>query len=186
MDTSDSSEGAVQQEKHGRMKMKWKPQEDQILADIVSWHGPVHWDSIAIHLPGRTGKQCRERWITFLSPDVKRDEWTKEEDEILIRMQGQYGNQWALMTKYLPGRSSISIKNRFKSLLRHGLMTNQSQYHQIISQKGPNLNRSSIKGTEVTPQHSEIQLPVQQLVPQTRERFIFDFPLPQNQRLRLF
>ena len=107
--------------KHGKMKMKWTPEEDKMLYDIIMWHGPCHWDGIALHLKGRNGKQCRERWVSALCPNIKKDEWTEEEDKILLVMQSKLGNQWSSIMKYLPGRSAISLKNRFKSLKRHGV-----------------------------------------------------------------
>ena len=110
--------------KQGKMKMKWTPEEDRILYNIIRWHGACHWDGIALHLKGRNGKQCRERWVTALSPYIRRDEWTAEEDKILLAMQHKLGNQWATIMKYLPGRSSIALKNRFKSLVRHGAKYN--------------------------------------------------------------
>ena len=185
METSDSN-GNIEREKHGKMKMKWKPQEDQVLAEIVGWHGPGHWDSIAVHLPGRTGKQCRERWITFLSPDVKRDQWSKEEDEILISMQSQYGNQWALMTKFLPGRSSISIKNRFKSLMRHSKFVNASQSKPIIIPKQQENVVDVQLASPIAPIKQEIKFIPQPFSSQNQEKFIFDFPLPLERRVKLF
>lgn len=41
------------------------------------------WPRIAAQLPGRSGKQCRERWHNQLDPSVSRDSWTEEEDKIL-------------------------------------------------------------------------------------------------------
>ena len=43
----------------------------------------------------RQGKQCRERWINFLSPDIKREPWTPKEDLMLLEKQKAIGNQWA-------------------------------------------------------------------------------------------
>ena len=111
----------------GKAKMKWTPEEDSILKEIISWHGPNNWDAIATHIKGRTGKQCRERWTTSLAPSLKKTQWTSDEDNIIIKMQRGIGNQWATMCRYLPGRSSIAIKNRFKTLKRHGYVTSFSE-----------------------------------------------------------
>ena len=172
------------QEKHGKMKMKWKPHEDKILTEIISWHGAGHWDSIAIHLPGRSGKQCRERWITFLSPDVKRDEWTKEEDDILVKMQHQYGNQWALIAKFLPGRSSISIKNRFKSLLRHDMKDKSTFLNEILTHNTFYINLTDNDNQAKEQVHETPAKP--QVEKKTNQSFIFDFPLPESKKIRLF
>jgi myb proto-oncogene protein len=33
---------------------------------------------------GRIGKQCRERWNHHLRPDIRKDAWTDEEEELFI------------------------------------------------------------------------------------------------------
>lgn len=47
---------------------------------MVEKHGPRNWSKIADHLPGRIGKQCRERWHNHLNPEIRKDRWTEEED----------------------------------------------------------------------------------------------------------
>lgn len=47
--------------KLGIGKKSWTSGEDDILTEIVAKHGAQRWSSIAAHLPGRAGKQCRER-----------------------------------------------------------------------------------------------------------------------------
>jgi hypothetical protein len=99
-------------------KAKWSKEEDDVLCQQVEEHGAANWNTLATALPGRTGKQCRERWISKLSPEFTADAWTPEEDEILISRQQDYGNAWAKITGALPHRSTISIKNRWVSLKR--------------------------------------------------------------------
>lgn len=41
-----------------------------ILKDMVREHGDRKWAVIARFLPGRIGKQCRERWTNHLRPDI--------------------------------------------------------------------------------------------------------------------
>ena len=50
---------------------------------------------ISSHLPGRIGKQCRERWHNHLNPDIKRGKWTEEEDDLIVKAHLDYGNKWA-------------------------------------------------------------------------------------------
>ena len=45
------------------------------------------WAAIASNLPGRNGKQCRERWHNQLDPSIKRESWTDEEDRILMEVR---------------------------------------------------------------------------------------------------
>lgn len=37
-------------------------QEDSLIIELVKQHGLGKWSVIAAQLPGRIGKQCRERW----------------------------------------------------------------------------------------------------------------------------
>lgn len=40
--------------------------------DAESRKKKVRWTAIAAEMPGRVGKQCRERWHNQLCPDLKR------------------------------------------------------------------------------------------------------------------
>lgn len=42
--------------------------------------------------------------------------WTPHEERILLDLQKTYGNHWTKIAKYLPGRSRIAIKHRFRLL----------------------------------------------------------------------
>ena len=46
------------------------------MVSLVEAHGPKKWSTIAAALPGRIGKQCRERWHNHLNPDIRKDAWT--------------------------------------------------------------------------------------------------------------
>eukprot|EP00955_Chlamydomonas_euryale_P064867 359094-Chlamydomonas_euryale.AAC.14 len=70
---------------------------------VVDQHGPRNWTQIADEInarmgrspqAGRTGKQCRERWIHHLRPDIKRGAWTEDEDRVLVDGHKSYGNRW--------------------------------------------------------------------------------------------
>jgi hypothetical protein len=98
-------------------KVRWSAEEDQSLEAAVSQHGTSNWGIIAASLPGRTGKQCRERWTNQLSPSLTRETWTPQEDTLLIHQQKMYGNAWSKIAQSLPGRSGNAIKNRWCYLM---------------------------------------------------------------------
>ena len=103
------------------VKVKWTQEEDELLLRVVEQHGAHRWDFISTFIPGRNGRQCRERYLSTLSPNVCHEEWTYNEDVVLINLQQQIGNHWSSISKYLPGRTAIMAKNRFKLLKRRNI-----------------------------------------------------------------
>lgn len=81
------------------------------------------WTDIALRLfeegaskALRTAKQVRERWVNYIDPEIRRDRWTHEDDQKLMREMEKVGKRWSELGKALQ-RSENSIKNRYSSLM---------------------------------------------------------------------
>ena len=53
-----------------------------------------------------------------MNPNVKKGNWTPEEDDIIFKCYVQYGSSWSKIAKHLEGRTENSVKNRFYSTVR--------------------------------------------------------------------
>jgi hypothetical protein len=91
--------------------------EDDILYGGVAKSGPHNWACIAAELPGRSAKQCRERWHNHMNSGLKKvnifiyhlflstcftsesficqGHWSQDEDKVIIQFQENLGNQWS-------------------------------------------------------------------------------------------
>jgi len=106
--------------KPGVRKGQWTDQEDAIVMDAVtsSKEQPfTRWSDLAQRLPGRVGKQIRDRWVNHLNPNINHLPFSKDDDLLLWEGHQQVGKRWVeIATKFFKGsRSENHIKNRWYS-----------------------------------------------------------------------
>ncbi|GFR39775.1 hypothetical protein Agub_g260, partial [Astrephomene gubernaculifera] len=115
--------------RHPTAKLKggWSPEEDALLTRLVKKFGEGNWSPIARALneatgktesTGRIGKQCRERWNHHLSPGLRKDPWTPEEEVMVVDAHKRLGNRWSDIARCIPGRSENAVKNHWNATLR--------------------------------------------------------------------
>jgi hypothetical protein len=103
--------------KYGRLnkvKRPWTKDEDMKLKEWVETNGPRKWTKCAcVAIANRSGKQCRDRWLDYLNPALKKGEWTSREDSLILQWYRVYGAAWVKIANHVPGRSGSAVKNRF-------------------------------------------------------------------------
>ena len=99
-------------------KGQWSSQEDKLLEQWVRENGPKNWEACGRFIQGRRGKQCREHWSNCLNPDLKKGNWTPEEDFLIMFFYEKCEGSWKKIIPLFNGRTENSIKNRFFSELR--------------------------------------------------------------------
>ncbi|GKU88851.1 hypothetical protein SLEP1_g3067 [Rubroshorea leprosula] len=109
-------------EKEHTNKGAWTKEEDERLVNYIKVQGEGCWRSLpkAAGLL-RCGKSCRLRWINYLRPDLKRGNFTEEEDDLIINLHSLLGNKWSLIAARLPGRTDNEIKNYWNTHIKRKL-----------------------------------------------------------------
>jgi hypothetical protein len=103
-------------ESRDRVRALFTAEEDAALSEIVLAHPEMPWAEVAGRLPGRSARQCRERWNNYVNPEVSSVQWSAEEDARLLESVRELGNVWARHTRSFPGRSRNALLNRYRKL----------------------------------------------------------------------
>ncbi|XP_062030585.1 transcription factor MYB106-like [Rosa rugosa] len=100
----------------------WTPQEDKKLFAFVQQHGHGSWRSLPEKAGlQRCGKSCRLRWRNYLNPDIKRGNFSLQEDQTIILLHALLGNRWSAIAANLPRRTDNEIKNYWNTHLKKRL-----------------------------------------------------------------
>ena len=106
--------------KRGRfVKEKFTQVEDDLLKHLVGKYGTNKWNLIGSLMRGRNSRQCRDRWNHYLCDEnLKHDDFTKEDDELLMKLYSEVGHRWTIIAKHFERRNSVIVRNRIFKLLR--------------------------------------------------------------------
>ncbi|ESQ55640.1 hypothetical protein EUTSA_v10026921mg [Eutrema salsugineum] len=107
----------------GVKKGPWMPEEDDKLTAYINKNGNGNWRSLP-KLAGlnRCGKSCRLRWMNYLRPDIRRGQFSDEEESTIVRLHALLGNKWSKIASHLPGRTDNEIKNYWNTHMRKKLL----------------------------------------------------------------
>ncbi|CAI9785250.1 unnamed protein product [Fraxinus pennsylvanica] len=69
----------------------------------------------------RCGKSCRLRWTNYLRPDIKRGNFSLQEEQTIIQLHALLGNRWSIIATCLPKRTDNEIKNYWNTRIKKRL-----------------------------------------------------------------
>lgn len=94
-------------------KRKFSPSEDELIINLVGGEQFPDWRQIAHYIPNKTPRQVRERYQHYLAPEITSNPWTPADQNLLESLFNMYGPNWALLTRFFPGRTNMFLKNRW-------------------------------------------------------------------------
>ncbi|XP_068649257.1 transcription factor MYB114-like [Aristolochia californica] len=116
-------------------KGAWSKEEDSLLQKCVEEYGERNWHLV----PQRAGlnrcrKSCRLRWLNYLTPKIRRGEFSPDEIDLLIRLHQLLGNRWSLIAGRLPGRTANDVKNYWNTHQKKKKNTDETCKSEEISE----------------------------------------------------
>lgn len=122
--------------------------ESFLATDVIT--KKLKWTAVSQLVLTRSSKQCRERWLNHLSPNINRSPWNQAEDRQLFRLYAEHPRCWSVIARKLNRRTQNQVKSRWRFLNRHAL-----SFHSVDeSNKRQKTEQNSI---EITNQPSSTQ-----------------------------
>ncbi|XP_065616263.1 transcription factor MYB1-like [Quercus suber] len=79
----------------GVIRGAWSAWEDKILINYIKIHGEGKWTDLPQRAGlRRCGKSCRLRWMNYLRPDIKRGNFSEDEEDLIIKLHKLLGNRY--------------------------------------------------------------------------------------------
>ena len=146
MSEDDRNQVHIDDEQKRKIKNYFSRGEDRQLISLVEEYGPK-WDTISKFMD-KSSRQCRDRYVNYLNPNLNVGPWRVEEEELLISKVAEHGQKWSFLTQFFFNRSQVNIKNHYCTLMnrkkkvqkRHKQQQMKQQIEQLKFQQNVNFN----------------------------------------------
>ncbi|KAH0897599.1 hypothetical protein HID58_047167 [Brassica napus] len=121
----------------------------------------------ALYPPSRLlhrAERCRVGGRNYEKPELKQSNFSKDEDDLILRLHALLGNRWSLIAGRLPGRTDTEIRIHWETYLKRKLMkmgidpTNHRLYHHsnYISRQYLNSSHKKLETDIISDQSSSV------------------------------
>ena len=134
-----------------KKRKRFSSEEDMLLKALVDGKRQKSWDQIAREIPGRTARQCRDRYNNYLFKEISGASWKPTEDEIILKMHKEVGPKWSLIAKHLVGRSGNNVKNRWYKFLSKQKHLHSYQISETNSEPKVEIPKQTVEQSDSDP-----------------------------------
>lgn len=115
-------------------RQKFSKQEDEIIKQAWKEKGEKCIPEL-IAILGRNRKQIRDRYFFYLAPGLDNGPFNDEDDIILAKLVSKYGYKWTYFTKFIKGKGTNDVKNRWRLVTSRIKGNDEPRIHRMISNK---------------------------------------------------
>ena len=116
----EDEEGPSNNKKKAKPR-RWTDAEDAALCFGVEKYGERRWKAIAARVGTRDHMQCLQRWKKVLKRGLVKDQWTREDDDVIrdavTSVDDASQLDWNVVANKLPLRSARECRERYKYAL---------------------------------------------------------------------
>ncbi|KAK7060331.1 hypothetical protein VNI00_001096 [Paramarasmius palmivorus] len=97
-----------------RPRHNWTQESDKKLLEAVTLYGTNNWGLCALYVSEHCSpSQCQSHFTRSIDPQIKRTDWTADEDAKLLAAVATYGPSWADVCIFVPGRTNDQCRERY-------------------------------------------------------------------------
>ncbi|XP_039027630.1 trichome differentiation protein GL1-like [Hibiscus syriacus] len=81
--------------------------------------------------------------MNYLRPNIRHGNFTREEEETIIKLQKELGNRWSAIAARLPHRTDNDIKNYWNTFLKKRVILENSKSESATTETDSSIEENS-------------------------------------------